>query len=99
MDDYELIDNKEKKQYEFRVDNYVAKIEYMKSKNGDIYLTHTEVPAAIEGRGIATRLVEKTLKDIDSQKLKVVPMCGFVASYIRRHPQWHHIVMEGINVG
>lgn len=98
MDDYELIDNKKNRRYEFHVDNYIAKIEYLKSKNGDVYLTHTEVPTAIEGRGIATKLVEKTLQNIDEQHLKVIPICSFVASYIRRHPQWHHIVLNG-NVG
>lgn len=43
-ENYELIDNEEKHQYEFHVEGYVPRIEYIKSLNGEIYLTHTEVP-------------------------------------------------------
>ena len=32
--DYELIDNEERHQYEFHVDKYTPKIEYIKSTNG-----------------------------------------------------------------
>ena len=42
-ENYELIDNEEKHQYEFHVEGYVPRIEYIKSLNGEIYLTHTEV--------------------------------------------------------
>ena len=38
-ENYELIDNEEKHQYEFHVEGYVPRIEYIKSLNGEIYLT------------------------------------------------------------
>ena len=60
--DYELIDNEERHQYEFHVDKYTPKIEYIKSTNGEIYLTHTEVPTQLGGKGIGSQLVEKALK-------------------------------------
>ncbi len=62
--DYELIDNEERRQYEFHVEKYTPKIEYMKSTNGEIYLTHTEVPTQLGGKGIGSQLVEKALKDM-----------------------------------
>ena len=62
--DYELIDNEERHQYEFHVDQYTPKIEYIKSTNGEIYLTHTEVPTQLGGKGIGSQLVEKALKDM-----------------------------------
>ena len=45
-EEYELIDNEESRRYEFRIDGHIAKIEYIKTPNGEIYLTHTEVPRA-----------------------------------------------------
>lgn len=99
MEDYELIDNMEDHQYEFHIEKMIPRIEYIKSKNGEIYLTHTEVPAKLEGRGIGSELVEKTLKDIERQDLRLVPLCPFVAAYIHKHPDWRRIVMKGINVG
>lgn len=99
MDDYELIDNTENHQYEFHIGKLVPKIEYIKSKNREIYLTHTEVPVQLEGKGVGSQLVEKVLKDIERQELRLVPLCPFVAGYIKKHPDWRRIVMKGINVG
>lgn len=98
MEDYELIDNKESHRYEFHIGKNVPVIEYIKSKNGDIYLSHTEVPTALEGKGVGSQLVEKALKDIERQGLRLVPLCPFVAGYIHKHPEWRHIVMKGINI-
>ena len=86
--DYKLIDNEERHQYEFHVDQYTPKIEYIKSTNGEIYLTHTEVPTQLGGKGIGSQLVEKALKDIEKQGLRLVPLCPFVAGYILKHPEW-----------
>lgn len=96
--EYDLIVNTDENQYEFHVEDYTPKIEYILSNNGEIYLTHTEVPIALEGRGIGTQLVEKTLRDIDEKKLRLVPLCPFVAGYIKKNPEWRRIVMKGINV-
>lgn len=41
MDDYELIDNEERHQYEFHIGKYVPKIEYIKTKNRARYTLHT----------------------------------------------------------
>lgn len=96
--DYKLIDNEERHQYEFHVDQYTPKIEYIKSTNGEIYLTHTEVPTQLGGKGIGSQLVEKALKDIEKQGLRLVPLCPFVAGYIHKHPEWKRIVMKGIHI-
>ncbi|MCD8092163.1 MAG: N-acetyltransferase [Bacteroides sp.] len=97
-EDYELIGNKERRQYEFHIEKYTPRIEYIKSSNGEIYLTHTEVPPALNGRGIGSLLVEKSLKDIEDQGLRLVPLCPFVAAYIHKHPEWKRIVLRGVHV-
>jgi len=98
MENYDLIDNQEANQYEFNVGTHIAKIEYIKTKNGEIYLTHTEVPTTIEGQGIGSQLVEKALFDIDKKGLRLIPLCPFVAGYIKKHPDWKHLVLKGINI-
>lgn len=97
-ENYELIDNSPEDRYEFRIGEEIAKIEYIKTKNNEIYLTHTEVPVSLEGRGIGSQLIEKTLQNIELQELRLVPLCPFVAGYIQKHPDWRRIVMRGINI-
>lgn len=97
-EEYELIDNEERHQYEFHIEKYTPVIEYIKSTNGEIFLTHTEVPTALSGQGIGSQMVEKALEDIERQQLRLVPLCPFVAAYIHKHPEWKRIVLRGVHV-
>jgi hypothetical protein len=92
-----LVDNEKDKQYEFHIDGVIAKIEYIRAKD-KIYLTHTEVPNELEGKGIASALVKEVLEDIEKRELTLIPMCPFVAGYIQRHPDWKKLVLKGINI-
>lgn len=95
--EYDLVDNAENKRYEMHVENYMAKIDYIRVKE-KIYLTHTEVPIALEGKGIGSQIVLKALKDIKEKDLTLIPLCPFVATYIKNHPEWKTLVLKGINV-
>ena len=98
MENYKLIDSGALHQYEFRIGDLIPRIEYIKTKNGEIYLTHTEVPSALEGKGVGSSLVRLALEDIERQQLRLVPLCPFVAGYVQKHPEWKRLVMEGINI-
>jgi hypothetical protein len=57
-------------------------------RQGDtLLITHTEVPPALEGRGIAAALVRATLDWARQEGLRVRPLCSYVAAYMRRHPE------------
>ncbi|MET0137950.1 MAG: GNAT family N-acetyltransferase [Sphingobium sp.] len=72
--------------YELEIDGSLAIAAYER-REGAIIFTHTIVPEALEGRGIASRLIKAALADARAQNLKVVPQCEFVAAYIERHPE------------
>lgn len=59
---------------------------------GVMHLTHTGVPKALEGRGIAAQLVEAALTWARAQGLRVNPVCSYVAVYIRRHREWEDLL-------
>lgn len=56
---------------------------------------HTEVPPSLEGRGIGSRIVRAVLDYADAHGLEVEPWCGFVRSYMRRHPETHRLLAKG----
>ena len=91
-----LIDNAAEKRYELDLGDGMALAEYVLG-HGLIVLTHTEVPPKYEGRAIGKELVQGVLEDIRRKKLKVVPQCPFVATYIRRHPEWMDLVLTAEN--
>lgn len=89
--------NGAKHRYELMTDGHLSIVEYMITGN-DVYLTHTEVPPVLEGRGIGSEIVSKALEDIKSRNMKLVPLCPFVAVYIKRHPEWNDLIKEGFKI-
>jgi hypothetical protein len=80
-------DNTELHRFELDADGQVAYSNY-KREGGVIAIMHTEVPAALNGRGIGSALARGLLDIARAQKLKVVPRCPFVAGYIAKHPEY-----------
>ncbi|MFT7773527.1 GNAT family N-acetyltransferase [Roseateles sp.] len=61
--------------------------------SGDrVVFTHTGVPPAYQGQGLAGLLVNSGLQWAREQGLKVVPACSYVHLYIQRHPEWQNLV-------
>ncbi|ODS60774.1 MAG: GNAT family N-acetyltransferase [Erythrobacter sp. SCN 68-10] len=50
--------------------------------------THTIVPQAIGGRGVAAALVERLVEDAGRQGFKVRPDCSYVAAKFDENPGW-----------
>jgi predicted GNAT family acetyltransferase len=81
----EVINDEAASRYELHVDREVAIAAYR--LQGDfITFTHTEVPPALEGRGVGSRLIEGALADVRAKGLRVIAECSFVADYLERHP-------------
>jgi predicted GNAT family acetyltransferase len=56
-----------------------------------MHMTHTGVPSALEGRGIAAAMVLAALTWARAQGYKVNPVCSYVCVYIKRHPEWQDL--------
>ncbi len=78
-------DNPAMSRFEMPSGGAIAFVEYRRAEN-QIVLTHTEVPEALSGQGVGSKLVAGVLDQIRSQGSMVVAECEFVAAFIRRHP-------------
>ncbi len=54
---------------------------------GVMTITHTLVPQALEGRGIAAELTRTALAHASQAHLKVRPLCSYARVYMQRHPE------------
>jgi len=77
----------EARRYEANVDGEVAVAEYELVGN-DLIFTHTFVPPALRGRGIAEVIVRAALDDARAQGRRIVPRCSYVARFVARHPEY-----------
>jgi len=80
-------DNAALSRFELDVEGGVAFANYRRA-GGTVIITHTETPRALRGRGIASELVGGALELIRADGNKVIAGCGFVADYLRQHPEF-----------
>ncbi len=90
----EVVLNKAASRYEAMIDGEVAFVAYEEEPGNRLVLTHTEVPEALAGRGIAAQLARTALDDARVRKLTVVPQCAYVASYVKRHPEYEDLLAK-----
>lgn len=92
-----LVDEPDARQFVMQVGSYRARMEYERSADR-IFLTHVEVPPAIENHGVAAVLTEKVLHWIEDNKLKLVPYCPYVKTYLRRNTAWQRLLLKGVQI-
>lgn len=89
---HHITKNEQTSQYETTIDGQVAYVAYDLEEPNRIVLTHTIVPDALSGRGIAGEVVKHALDDARANNLKVIPQCSYVAAYIKRHPEYEDLL-------
>lgn len=91
----EIVDNPERHRFETRVNGILAQVAYRRTGNV-ITFTHTEVPESLSGHGIANKLAVHVLNYAREHALGVVPLCPFIAAYIKRHPEYQDLVVSQV---
>ena len=78
------------RRFEHEADGHRAHVSY--ELDGEtLILTHTIVPSAIGGRGIAAALVKATLDHAREQGWRVVPACSYADVWMQRHPDYEDL--------
>ena len=75
-----------RQRFEATVDGQLCVADYQLRGNV-MWMTHTGVPPAVGGRGIAAELVRVALEWAEEKRYTVEPSCSYVEVYMRRHPQ------------
>ena len=73
------------------IDDEVAKAWYRRQGNV-VTFTHTDVPAALSGKGVGSRLAKGALDAVRAAGLRVVAKCPFIAAYLRKHPEYDDLL-------
>jgi predicted GNAT family acetyltransferase len=88
----EFADNPARHRYEARIGTRVVGWSEYIPADGRITFVHTIVARSVEGRGVGGRLVRWSLDDVRRRGLRIAVECPFVASFIRRHPEYDDLV-------
>lgn len=80
-----ITDNTDKRRFELYENGHTAFADYRRD-NDSLYIDYVEAPPVLRGTGAAGRLMEGVMQSARSQNLKVIPVCGYAAAWIKRHP-------------
>lgn len=90
----EVIENAAENRFELALDgDDIAAAYYRIDENGNVVLTHTEVPSEYAGRGIGTKLAIGTFDLIRASGRKAVLRCSFMARFYTSHREYDDIVV------
>ncbi|WP_342318355.1 GNAT family N-acetyltransferase [Corynebacterium mayonis] len=91
-DNFELVKNEEKQQYEILVDGEVAGFSVYEDGGNIRTLPHTVVDNKFRGQGLSKPLIQFALDDVRSDGLKVNPLCPAVSGFIKKNPEYQDLV-------
>ena len=84
-------DNPARSRFELDVEGVTAVVTYRLA--GDVItLEHTEVPKALEGRGVGSKLASGVFDAVRARGLKAKVLCPFLVRWLERHGEYADIV-------
>lgn len=87
----ELIDNAARSRFEMEEQGQVSFARYRRAP-GRLYIDYVEAPPALRGTGAAGRLMTAVAETARSEGLKITPICGYAAAWLRRSPTYRDLL-------
>jgi len=79
-----VTDNREMNRFELAVGGQTVFADYR--RNGrTLVISYVEAPPSLRGTGAAGRLMAGVVETARTEGLKIVPLCGYAAMWIRRN--------------
>ncbi len=79
------------RRFSVEVDGHTGILDY-ELRDGVMTITHTRVPEAIGGRGVAGELTRVALDTARANGWKVVARCPYAAAFVRRHREYDDLL-------
>lgn len=93
----ELTDNEFLRQFELKVENDLAKIEYSLQER-KIFLTKLVIPEELQSDTFEEEFLTLVFEHIKDRNISVVPTSPEIAKFIRRHRKYKKLLPVGIRI-
>lgn len=93
----ELVDNEFLRQFELKVNDELAKIEYSLQER-KIFLTKLIIPAGVKDADFQDEFIKAVFKNIEERNLSVVPTSPEIAKFIRKNRQYKSMLPVGVRI-
>ena len=97
IDAAELIDNDFLRQFELKVDDKLAKIEYS-LQDRKIFLTKLVVPETITEEDFTEDFLKMVMANIKERNISVVPTSPEIAKFVRKNRKYKRMLPVGVRI-
>ena len=97
IDTAELTDNEFLRQFELKVEDDLAKIEYSLQER-KIFLTKLIIPEELQSDTFEEEFLTMVFENIKDRNISVVPTSPEIAKFIRRHRKYKKLLPVGIRI-
>lgn len=97
IDAAELIDNDFLRQFEIKVDNQLAKVEYSLQER-KIFLTKLIIPEGIKEESFSREFLEAIFEQIEERNLSMVPTSPEIARFVRSNRKYKRMLPVGVRI-
>ena len=97
IDAAELIDNEFLRQFELRVKDDLAKIEYSLQER-KIFLTKLIIPEEVNNESFEEEFLKLVLDSIQERNISVVPTSPPIAKFIRKNRRYRSMLPVGVRI-
>ena len=87
----ELRNNEARARYEMDEQGLTSWADY-RLKGERLYIDHVESPVPLRGSGAAGRLMAALAEDAKQRGLKITPICGYAATWLRRSKDYRELL-------
>ncbi len=87
----ELRDNAAQSRYEIDVDGEIVFADYWRA-DGKLIINWVEAPPKLRGKGAAGKLMTLVAERAKGEGLKIVPVCGYAAGWLRASKQYRDLI-------
>jgi predicted GNAT family acetyltransferase len=97
VDAAELIDNDFLRQFEIKIDDHLAKIEYSLQER-KIFLTKLIIPEEIKDEGFKKEFLSAVFEQINERNLSIVPTSPEIAKFVRSNRKYKRMLPVGLRI-
>jgi len=97
IDAAELVDNDFLRQFELKINDQLAKIEYS-LQDRKIFLTKLEIPDNINSKEFEEEFLTLVFDNIKDRNISVVPTSPEIAKFMRKHRKYKSMLPVGIRI-
>ncbi|MBU2938886.1 N-acetyltransferase [Lacinutrix sp. C3R15] len=97
IDAAELIDNAFLRQFELKIEDHLAKIEYSLQER-KIFLTKILIPEELFTEDFQNEFIKLVLKNIEERNISIVPTCPEIVKFFRKNKQYKSMLPVGLRI-